>query len=141
VQPLIRYGLGDSVIAGTQPCRCGSALPTISVQGRCDDVLRFTDAHGHVVALPPLAIGSVADDTLGVRRSQLVQSSSTALRIRLDVEPGASLDQAWEGVRSKVAAYLAAQNLGNVEVIWDRERPQQNPSSGKYRQVIAASGP
>jgi phenylacetate-coenzyme A ligase PaaK-like adenylate-forming protein len=137
VQPLIRYDLGDSVLAETGPCRCGSALPAISVQGRRDDVLRFPDTNGRVVAIPPLVIGSVADETPGVRRSQLVQDSPTTLRIRLDLEPEASPDLVWEHVRSMVAAYLAAQNLRDIEIIRGEEPPQRATGSGKYRQVIA----
>ncbi|WFS14990.1 phenylacetate--CoA ligase family protein [Rhodococcus aetherivorans] len=137
VQPLIRYDLGDSLLAETAPCRCGSALPAVSVQGRRDDVLRFTDTHGRSVALPPLVIGSVADETPGVRRSQLVQTSPTTLRIRLDVEAEASPDPVWEGVRSKIATYLAAHDLRDVEIVRGPEQPQQTTGSGKYRQVIA----
>jgi hypothetical protein len=36
-----------------------------------------------------------------------------------------------------VAAYLAAQNLRDIEIIRGEEPPQQATGSGKYRQVIA----
>lgn len=137
VQPLIRYDLGDSVVAAGDPCGCGSALPTIRVQGRCDDVLRFAAGNGRVVRIPPLAIGSVADETAGVRRSQLVQTSPTTLRVRLDVEQGADPDTVWDGVRAKVAAYLAAQEVPDVDIVRGVEQPEQSPGSAKYRQVIA----
>lgn len=137
VQPVIRYDLGDSVVAATGPCGCGSALPAVRVQGRCDDVLRFTGGDGRVVGIPPLTIGSVADETPGVRRSQLVQTLPATLRIRLDVEPGANPDKVWEGVRAKVAMYLASQDVRDVEIVRGEEGPEQTTGSGKYREVIA----
>ena len=33
VQPIIRYDLGDSIIAKPEPCACGSRLPAIQVEG------------------------------------------------------------------------------------------------------------
>ena len=57
VQPLIRYDLGDSVLARPDPCPCGNPLPAIRVAGRCDDVLRLLAADGHAVTVLPLAIG------------------------------------------------------------------------------------
>ncbi|MGN6576048.1 MAG: hypothetical protein ACTHKG_10180 [Nocardioides sp.] len=139
VQPLIRYDLGDSVVAEPSACRCGNPLPAIRVQGRCDDVLRFTDPSGRVVALPPLALGSVADQTPGVRRSQLLMTSPTTLRIRLDTEPGADPEQVWAGVRAATAGYLAAQGLAGVELVRAPEPPEPARPGGKYRQVIAGT--
>ena len=37
VQPILRYDLGDSVVAPTEPCPCGSPLPSIRVLGRSGD--------------------------------------------------------------------------------------------------------
>ena len=42
VQPIIRYDLGDSVIAKPEPCACGSPLPAIRVEGRHDDVVSLS---------------------------------------------------------------------------------------------------
>lgn len=61
IQPIIRYDLGDSVLARPDPCPCGSALPAIRVAGRCDDVLRLRAAGGRVVSVLPLAIGAVVE--------------------------------------------------------------------------------
>ena len=41
IQPIIRYDLGDSVLARPEPCPCGNPLPAIRVQGRTADLLRF----------------------------------------------------------------------------------------------------
>ena len=47
VQPIVRYDLGDRVRAATARCACGSPLPAIQVEGRCDDVVAFTAPRRH----------------------------------------------------------------------------------------------
>lgn len=138
VQPVLRYDLGDSVLMDEDDCPCGNPLPSITVQGRRDDVVRFTDPSGQVVALPPLALGSVSNEVAGVRRAQLVQTSSQTLNVRLVCEPGTDADRIWEAVRSKLNLYLTLQGLTNIEVVRDPREPETSPGGGKFRQVIAA---
>ena len=49
VQPIIRYDLGDSIIANPEPCACGNPLPAIRVEGRRDDVLSMRAPDGRLV--------------------------------------------------------------------------------------------
>ncbi|HSC01654.1 MAG TPA: AMP-binding protein, partial [Burkholderiaceae bacterium] len=51
-QPIIRYDLGDRVRFVGPPCRCGSSLPVIEVEGREDEVLALRDASRRPVLLP-----------------------------------------------------------------------------------------
>jgi phenylacetate-coenzyme A ligase PaaK-like adenylate-forming protein len=141
VQPVIRYDLGDSVVARPDSCPCGSPLPAIRVHGRRDDVLRLRGADGRTVSLLPLAIGSVIDETPGVQRSQLLQAGPTSLRLRLDLTEGATAEQVWDSACANLAEYLAAQGLAGTEVIRAAEAPETSAASGKFRQVIAGSGP
>lgn len=137
VQPLIRYDLGDSVLAKAGPCGCGSPLPAIRVAGRRDDVLRLTAAEGTTVRILPLAIGSVVNETPGLHRSQLVQTAPATLRLRLEPEPGADAAAVWHAASAKLREYLAGLELGNVDVVRAEEPPEQSGPSGKFRQVIA----
>ncbi|MDZ4354525.1 MAG: phenylacetate--CoA ligase family protein [Arthrobacter sp.] len=137
VQPIIRYDLGDSVLAKAGPCGCGSPLPAIRVAGRRDDVLRLTAADGTTVRILPLAIGSVVNETPGLHRSQLVQTAPATLRLRLEPEPGADAAAAWQAASAKLREYLAGLELGNVDVVRAEEPPEQSGPSGKFRQVIA----
>lgn len=73
VQPLIRFDIGDCITFGTAPCRCGSALPTVQVQGRRDDVLVEHDRHGARVSMLPLALTTLLEDEAGVFDFQLCQ--------------------------------------------------------------------
>jgi phenylacetate-coenzyme A ligase PaaK-like adenylate-forming protein len=138
VQPLIRYDLGDSIRVRPDACPCGNTLPAIQVVGRRDDVLRLAGRDGQRVAIVPLAIGSVVDGTPGVHRAQIVQTSPTSLRIRIECEAGREKEAVWRAVAAKLHAFLAAQGLDHVEVIHAPEPPQQKAPFGKFRQVIAA---
>lgn len=135
VQPLIRYDLGDSSVARPDPCPCGNPLPAIRVVGRKDDMLRFTDPTGRWVAIPPLAISAVADDSPAVHRSQLTQIGPRALRIRLDVDPFADTDRAWQDLTDRVSDYLADQGLIGITLERDLRPTQSSERSGKFRQV------
>ena len=73
VQPLIRFDIGDCITFGIAPCRCGSALPTVQVQGRRDDVLVEHDRHGARVSMLPLALTTLLEDEAGVFDFQLCQ--------------------------------------------------------------------
>lgn len=140
VQPIIRYDLGDSVLARPDPCPCGNPLPAVRVAGRCDDVLHLTGPAGQVVSILPLSIGSVAEETPGVRRVQLVQSASAAIRVRLEPRRDADTSRVWDEVLTRLRHFLAEQGLANVTVVPAPEPPEQTTGSGKFHQVIARPG-
>ncbi len=140
VQPLIRYDLGDSVLARPDPCPCGSALPAIRVSGRRDDVLRLRAADGREVTVLPLAIGSVVEGP-SVQRSQIIRTGPTSLRVRLEPRPGADAEQAWREVSARLRAYLADLGLTDIDVVHGSEPPEQSGRSGKFRQVVAEPPP
>lgn len=137
IQPIIRYDLGDSVLARPSPCPCGSPLPAIRVAGRQDDVLHLAAADGRSVTILPMAIGTVVEETPGVQRSQLIQTGPATIRLRLDLEAGIDGEQAWRDATGRITAYLAAQQLGNVVLVRASEPPEQSARFGKFRQVIA----
>ena len=136
VQPLIRYDLGDSVLARPDPCPCGNPLPAIRVSGRCDDVLRLLDATGRAVSVLPLAIGSVADETAGLLRSQLIQSGPSEVTVRVAIQPGSAAGTVWSTLHANLHTWLASQGLANVRLIRSARAPEGSATSGKFRQVI-----
>ncbi len=137
IQPIIRYDLGDSVVARPDPCPCGSPFPAIHVEGRRDDVLRLEGPDGRSILVLPLALSAALETAPGARRSQVIQSGPSTLRLRLEPEPVTRADEVWAAVLGNLRAYLADQGLPNVEVVRAPEPPVQNPHSGKFRQVIA----
>ncbi|MBI2858574.1 MAG: phenylacetate--CoA ligase family protein, partial [Chloroflexi bacterium] len=95
VQPLLRYDLGDSVTIPGSPCPCGSPLPVVQVEGRRDDVLSFQGEDGVPVRLMPLALGTIAEETPGVKRVQLIQTGPATLRVRFEADDA---DSVWIGL-------------------------------------------
>ncbi len=135
VQPYIRYEMGDSVTVSPEPCACGSPLPSIVVEGRNDDILRFTNRDGRVVAIMPMALWSVVKDTPGAYRFQAIQTSPRCLKIRLQAKTPGNESQVWVQLILRVHDFLAAHGLDNVDIVLAPEPPAPNPVSGKFRHV------
>jgi phenylacetate-coenzyme A ligase PaaK-like adenylate-forming protein len=137
VQPLIRYELGDSVVVAEERCPCGSPLPTVTVEGRTDEILRVPRDGGGDVVLLPLALSTVVEETPGVLRYQIVHSAPATLTVRLDVDPGSLRHEVWDRVQRRMADFLRAQGAA-VAVEPADDPPAVNPRSGKLRHVLSA---
>ena len=138
VQPIIRYDLGDSVVASPGPCACGSPLPAIQVEGRHDDVVALVAPDGTTVRLLPLALTTVVEEAAHVHRFQIVQTAADRLLLRLDPDAGASRQEAWHAAQRALRAYLDRQSLPNVRIGLDRSGPLADRRSGKLREVVVA---
>ncbi len=138
VQPVIRYDLGDSVIANPDICRCGNPLPAILVEGRRDDVVSLCAPDGHRVRLLPLALTTVIESAVQAHRFQLVQTGADQLCLRLDFEEGPAKRAAWHAASKALRSYLVSQSLPNVGLAIDTRGPVPDAPSGKLREVIVA---
>jgi phenylacetate-CoA ligase len=132
VQPIIRYDLGDRVRFVPQGCDCGSSLPVIEVQGRCDDVLSLADGHGRAVHVAPLALTTVLEDEAGVFDFQLRQQGAQALRLDLFGPAGDDGSRAASALRD----YLGGVGLGGVRIDVHREPCCTRGRSGKQRRIV-----
>ena len=135
-QPVIRYDLHDSVTVKPEPCPCGSPLAAIRVEGRRNEVLRFTDAGGLEIKVLPLAIGSAVERVGGLRQYQLVQTAADAVSIRVSAKPDADPALVGRAAAQTVRAYLAAQGAGAVKVGVAQEPPISDAVSGKFHAVV-----
>ncbi|HEX9038198.1 MAG TPA: phenylacetate--CoA ligase family protein [Ktedonobacterales bacterium] len=138
-QPLIRYDLGDSVTVRPDPCPCGSQLQAIHVLGRTGDILRLRTPSGGNVAVTPLAIGAVMEETPDVYRAQIIQTEPSALVVRLETTPGSSRADVWAEMARRLDAYLTAQGAPGVTLTLAGEPPRHDQRSGKFRQVQNAT--
>lgn len=141
VQPIIRYDLGDSVVARPDPCPCGCPLPAIRVAGRHDDVLHLRASGGATVEVLPLAIVPLFDQTRGVRLGQVVQSGPATLVVRLDIEPNQDTSAVWRELAGRLAGCLGTVGLDNVELVRADEPPRPQQAGAKLRQVIGKPDP
>jgi phenylacetate-coenzyme A ligase PaaK-like adenylate-forming protein len=138
VQPLIRYDLGDSIIVKPDPCLCGSPLQAIRIEGRKGDILYLPTPVSNTVAVLPLAMGTVLEETPGVRRAQVIQTGRNTLTVRLEGVAGAGSaapKEVWDNVEQRLRSYLTAQGLPLVTITRAPEAPQQDLVSGKFRQI------
>lgn len=140
VQPLIRYEMGDSVVIGAEPCPCGSPLPTVTPEGRTDELLRLPGREGNQVVVMPMAIATTVEETPGVLRYQIVQTAPARLIVRLDEDAVSDRAAVWTEVCRRLEAFLAAQRVGAVIIELAAERPEVNPRNGKLRHVLRSVG-
>ena len=135
IQPIIRYDLGDSVLARPELCPCGNPLPAIRVQGRTADLLTFSHPDGTTATLTPLTLSSVMDRIPGVQQSQLLQTGPTELSLRLRPAPGADPTRAEQEARQQITRVLTDHGLRHVHLTVDPDPPQLT-AGGKLRMII-----
>jgi phenylacetate-CoA ligase len=137
VMPIIRYEMGDRVSLSPEMCSCGTTLPVLNVEGRTDEVLRFTSSGGQSIPVLPLALWSVIKETPGVLKFQAIQTAPDELKIRLEAKQAIEDAEVWQRVYANTCDYLSRQGLDNVSVIRASEPPMRDPRSGKFRNVWA----
>lgn len=141
IQPLIRYDLGDSITVRPDPCPCGSPLPAVYVEGRAGDILHMQTPSHDTIAVLPLAIGTIVDETPGIVLAQVIQTGESTLTLRLESAQGAGSSaptELWQHVEQRLRDYLASLGILSVTIVRSPEAPQQDPISGKFRQVWSA---
>lgn len=84
-QPLIRYEMNDLIVLG-EKCECGSAFRRIDhIIGRNDDVFRFPNQKGEMIAIYPDLISrwiiTISDD---IREFVATQTSDHAIKLIVD---------------------------------------------------------
>ncbi|MGO4193586.1 phenylacetate--CoA ligase family protein [Arthrobacter sp. YAF17] len=134
VQPIIRYELGDRVTFAASPCPCGSPFPAVKIEGRAGDLVSFEAPDGHSVTVLPLALGTVIEETAGVRRFQAIRTGPRTLRLRLEPDEGADRAQVRAAVEDRLASFFAAHGIGTI-AIEHADEPPRADRSGKFRQV------
>jgi len=137
-QPILRYDLGDSIVAKPEPCGCGNVLPAIQVEGRRDDVLSMRASNGKLVRLLPLALTTIVEEAAHVHRFQLAQTAPDRLMLRLEPCAESVRRAAWHAAAPALRAYLTQQSLPDVHVGLDVQAPRSDRRSGKLREVIVA---
>jgi phenylacetate-coenzyme A ligase PaaK-like adenylate-forming protein len=136
VQPLIRYRLDDRVIFHTDACPCGNTLPTLTVEGRTNEVLWLDDGKGASVPFPPASLRAVAKEVPGVRTYQIAQKSPLQLLVRYTVEQGADYASVGITLAEHLTTYVRQQGALAARVTLDAEPPRRDRRSGKLRQVL-----
>jgi phenylacetate-coenzyme A ligase PaaK-like adenylate-forming protein len=136
VQPIIRYKIGDLVEMANQPCDCGSALPRIAqIGGRAAEALWLWDGVTHQRIA--LGVFKCACEYLHeVREWQVVQTDQARIEVRLELLPGAMLNQSQAAsiLEERLSFFGLPAGTGVDVRIVDRLKPDS--ASGKMRHLI-----
>ena len=115
----------------TEPCQCGSPLPTVEVRGRSDDVLHFRARDGGTVTLLPLALSTVLENA-GIFHFQLRQTGEHTLQVRL----GPGQETSIAACRRALNSFAKAQQLAPLELDIRTGQAVVHGRSGKLRRII-----
>jgi phenylacetate-coenzyme A ligase PaaK-like adenylate-forming protein len=138
LQPLIRFDIGDRIALGGERCPCGSALPVVQVQGRCDDMLEVAGRDGAPVTLLPLALSTVLEDEAGVFDFQLRQTGTRDLQLLMG--PGVpDTATAQARCRKLLAEFAAAQGAVRMHITTQSVDRLPLGRSGKLKRIVASA--
>ncbi|MBK9609226.1 MAG: phenylacetate--CoA ligase family protein [Betaproteobacteria bacterium] len=140
IQPVIRYDLGDAVVANPEPCRCGNSLPAIRVEGRRDDVITMAAAGGRSVRLLPLALTTIVEEAADVHRFQIVHTGGAKLLLRFETADARRRQEVFADAEQALRGYLARQGVAGARIALDAHPPATDLRSGKLRQVVVEPG-
>ena len=134
-QPFIRYELTDRVTLHREPCACGNPSPWLTLEGRTDDVLTFTQ-DGRSIRVAPLPLYATLKEAHALRRFQLVAHPGNRLLLRLEAAQGFSPEDAFAQASARLLAYLHTQGVTEVSLAMDVQPPRQHPVSGKFKHIL-----
>ena len=139
VQPLIRYELSDAVVLAEGPDPSGRPyLRVARVDGRSDDILRFSARDGGEVAVHPHRLRAPFSSLLDVRRYQIVHEPG-GLRVRVVPRPSAPPDLL-DRVRAAVARELEAAGAAPTEIRVERvDEIEREPGDAAKLELVTSA--
>lgn len=140
VQPIIRYDLGDRVVLHANRCACGSPLPVIEVEGRCEDTLCLGSGRTGSVRVLPLALSTAIEEEAGLFDFQVVQNGPCDLLLRTGSQDAGAVLMLRKAQRV-LDEFLRSQGATGVRIACRAGEPGQLGRSGKMSRVVAASTP
>ncbi|WP_431273048.1 phenylacetate--CoA ligase family protein [Variovorax ureilyticus] len=137
VQPIIRYDLGDRVTLHANGCSCGSHLPVIEVQGRCEDTLCLGSERAGSIQVLPLALSTAIEEGAGLFDFQVVQKGRCELLLCTGSR-SADAERALQRAQRVLGEFLRSQGATGVRIECRAGQPGRVGRSGKVSRVIAA---
>lgn len=134
LQPIIKYEVADKIIIYDEPCKCGSVMPYLYVEGRTNDILDFQGAQG-IVNISPMALATLGK-IKGIVRYQIVQKNYHRLELKLQSQMGFDRAELFAQAQKQLLSSLKKMGIENVQVYLSEEIPKTHPTSGKFQYVI-----
>lgn len=128
--PLIRYRLGDRLIAAAGACPCGSSFPRLaSIEGRLDDLLMTVDGR------PLTRLDPIFKTLRGIAETQIIQEARDLLVIRLVT------DSTFEAADEAALVHELRKRAGaDMRISIERLAEIPKDRNGKFRTVISRLG-
>lgn len=127
--PIIRFEITDRIVLHNEPCKCGNKKPWLTLEGRTDDILTFSNG----VRVAPLSLYAVLKEVHKIERFQVVQRDNDRLELRIIA---ADRQEAFIAAKEAVENYLLKNGV-SAEVYLSDKSPEVNPISGKFKHFIA----
>ncbi|NLY37596.1 MAG: phenylacetate--CoA ligase family protein [Tissierellia bacterium] len=134
LQPIIRYELTDRIAIYDEPCKCGSVMPYLYVEGRSNDMLEFEGVEG-LVEISPMALGILGKVT-GLIQYQIIQKSHNLMELRLKCQNGYDKAELFSQANEYFLEIFKNLGVENVEFLLSEDEPKTDPISGKLKFVI-----
>ena len=138
-QPFIRYEVTDRVVLHNEPCKCGNPSPWLTLEGRTDDVVSFTQK-GSDVKLAPLAIYATLKEIHELRRFQLIAYPDNRAELRLEPMDGISRQEAFDKAKIALEQFFLLRGVTEIKISLSDQFPRQDEGSGKFKHIIRAGG-
>ena len=129
VCPFIRYEITDRVVIHNTPCSCGKPGLWLTLEGRTDDILVFSNG----VKIAPMNLYAELKEVHSICRFQLIQKEQDLLELRILAEDPQT---AFQEAKQRLQGYLL-ENGVHAEIICSDASPEANPVSGKFQHIIA----
>ena len=134
-QPYIRYEVTDRIVMHHEQCSCGNPSPWLTIEGRTDDVVSFSE-NGKEIKVAPLAIYPVLKEVHSIRRFQVLVYPDNKIYLRIIPTSGYTKKEAFENARLTLSDFLATHSIHSVTILLDEEEPKQHDKSGKFKHII-----
>ena len=135
-QPFIRYEITDRVVMHHDGCKCGNPSPWLSIEGRTDDVVSFSE-NGKEIKVAPLPIYATLKEVHELRRFQLVVYKDNQIEFRMESTSGIDKEIAFSKAKEALTTFLAVQGISHFKFSLSDDMPMQHPKSGKFKHIIS----
>ncbi len=137
-QPFIRYEVTDRVVMHHEPCACGNLSPWLTLEGRTDDVVHFSQDNNDI-KIAPLAIYATLKEVHSLRRFQFIAYPGNRIELRLEPKEENSKEASFLQAKEILLPFLAIHGIKDVTITLSDETPKQHPESGKYKHIICVN--
>ena len=126
--PFIRFEITDRVTIFNDTCECGKEGLYLTLEGRTDDILKFSND----VCIPPLSLYAILKEVEGINRFQLIQHENDNLELRISCYDKADC---FTRASKEVLDFLK-ENGVNATMFLSNKEPEVSPTSGKFKHII-----